>query len=326
MTSPHPTRPIDELRFLVAGAYLLDCFISTPRLPVWGDDLRAEAMRTVPGGKALNQAVTLARLGAHVTAVGAIGTDAVGQAIRAALDIEGIDTATMATIPEAPTPVCVVYTRDDGENAMVWRVPDILTITASHITSAAEKTSPAAAVLMTFEFPDRTTDLITAAAKYNLRIVVNPAPVPTVPAAVIEAIPWDQVDILTPNEAEARALLAGHPAAHGPAEHLADAIADTLGVPTVCVTRAEHGCILRTGDTTTTYPAPPANVIDTTGASDTFTAVLAAHLTAGTEPAAAVHQAQAAAALTISRPGAYEALPTTIELHEQASKLPNCSF
>ncbi|WP_278043840.1 PfkB family carbohydrate kinase [Protofrankia symbiont of Coriaria ruscifolia] len=84
MTGTHPARPISELRFLVAGAYVLDCLISTPRLPVWGDDLRADAMRTVPGGKALNQAVTLARLGAQVAAVGCVGTDVVGEAIRSA--------------------------------------------------------------------------------------------------------------------------------------------------------------------------------------------------------------------------------------------------
>ncbi len=325
MTGPHSARPIDELRFLVVGAYVLDCFISIPRLPVWGDDLRAEAIQTVPGGKALNQAVILARLGAHVAAVGAVGTDVVGKAIRAALDAECIDTATMATVPNAPTPVCVVYTRDDGENAMVRRIPDVLAITAGHMTSAAEKTSSADAVLVTFEFPGQVADLVTAAAEHDMRVIVNPAPIPAA-TDVIEVIPWARVDILAPNEAEARALLAGHSAVHGPAEHLADALAETLGVPTVCVTRAEHGCILRTGGTSTLYPAPPVNVIDTTGASDTFIAVLAAYLTAGAGPVAAVHQAQAAAALTISRPGAYEALPTTTELHQQARTLPNCSF
>ncbi|MCM3921829.1 PfkB family carbohydrate kinase [Frankia sp. AiPs1] len=61
-------------RFLVAGAFVLDCLVRTPRLPGWGEDVRAEAMRTVPGGKALNQAVTLARLGLPVAAVGAVAS------------------------------------------------------------------------------------------------------------------------------------------------------------------------------------------------------------------------------------------------------------
>ena len=73
-------------------------------------------MRTGPGGKALNQAVTLARLGAHVAAVGSVGTDVVGEAILAALDAEGIDTTAMVTVPGTPTPVCIVLTRAGGDS------------------------------------------------------------------------------------------------------------------------------------------------------------------------------------------------------------------
>lgn len=324
MTGPRPARPISELRFFVAGAYVLDCLISTPRLPVWGDDLRAEAMRTVPGGKALNQAVTLARLGAQVAAVGCVGTDVVGEAIRSALTAEGVDASTMTAIPEAPTPVCVVYTRPGGENAMIWRVPDALNATAGHLITAVETSGPGDTLLVTFESPGQAAGIITAASDQGMHVVLNPAPLPSDPA-VIESFPWEQVDILVPNEAEARALLSGLPAVHGPVEHLADAVADALGVRTVCVTLAERGCVLRLDGAATTYPAPPAEVIDVTGASDAFTALFCAHLIAGTDPADAVHQAQAAAALTISRPGAYEALPTTTELHIQAAGLPNCS-
>ena len=112
-------RPFDELRFLVVGAYVVDCLVSTPQLPRWGEDLRAEVMRTVPGGKALNQAVTLARLGTQVGAVGVVGSDVVGSAIRSTLAAEGIDVTTMVTTSEASTPVCVVFGRDNGEKSVV---------------------------------------------------------------------------------------------------------------------------------------------------------------------------------------------------------------
>jgi ribokinase len=71
-------RPIGELRFVVVGAYVADCFVDTPRLPAWGETYQARSIRTSPGGKALNQAVALARLGAQVTAVGAVGDDGWG--------------------------------------------------------------------------------------------------------------------------------------------------------------------------------------------------------------------------------------------------------
>ncbi|KPM53438.1 ribokinase [Frankia sp. R43] len=301
---------------------MLDCLISTPRLPVWGDDLRADAIRTAPGGKALNQAVTLARLGARVTALGCVGADAVGAAIRGALAAEGIDTAAMAVVPGLPTPVCVVYSRADGENAFVWQVPDAFAVTADLVTAALAETGPAAgagaarppeALFVTLDAPEHIGGVLSAAGEHGLRVVVNPAPLPA-DLSVVGGIAWEQVDILVPNEAEARALLASRRGAHGPAAHLADAIADELGVETVCVTLAERGCVLRIDGSSTAVPAPPAEVVDTTAASDAFTAVLCAQLLTGAGAQAAVRRAQHAAALTISRPGAYEALPTQAEL------------
>ncbi|CAJ65249.1 Hypothetical protein; putative ribokinase [Frankia alni ACN14a] len=310
------TAAAEAPRFLVAGAFVLDCLVSTPRLPGWGEDVRADAMRTAPGGKALNQAVTLARLGLPVTAVGAVGTDGVGAAVRAALAGEGVDVSAMTVVPHVPTPVCVVHVRGDGEKAVVWRVPEALAVTGDQVHAAAAATGgPVDAALVTFEFAERAADLVTAAAKAATRVVVNPAPAPGDPA-VVAAVAWEQVDILVPNEAEARALLAGRAAARGPAGRLAEAVAETLGVPTVCVTLGERGCVLRTGGATTVHPAVAATVIDATGASDAFTAVLAARLVAGDDPATAVHHARAAAALTVGRVGAYEALPTAGELRE----------
>lgn len=66
------------MRFVVAGGHVTDCFVRTPRLPVWGSEYEVRSVRTSAGGKALNQAVALARLGAHVTAVGVVGDDGCG--------------------------------------------------------------------------------------------------------------------------------------------------------------------------------------------------------------------------------------------------------
>ncbi|MCK9897651.1 PfkB family carbohydrate kinase [Frankia sp. AgB32] len=303
-------------RFVVAGAFVLDCLISAAGLPAWGRDLRADAMRTVPGGKALNQAVTLARLGARVAAVGAVGRDAVGAAIRSALVAEGVDVSAMPVLPGAATPVCVVHARQDGEKAVVWRVPEALAGTAREVDAAAAALGGQVdAALVTFEFAAQAADLVTAAAKSGMHVIVNPAPAAREPD-LAHAVPWELVDVVVPNEAEARALLAGRPGARGPAGQLADAVGDRLGVPTVCVTLGGGGCVLRTGGRTSRHPAPVVPVVDTTAASDAFTAVFAARLVAGQPPEEAVRSAQRAAALVVGRPGGYEALPDADELGE----------
>ena len=50
-------RDINELHFVVIGAYVADCFVAAPRLPRWGEEYEVRSIRTSPGGKALNQAV-----------------------------------------------------------------------------------------------------------------------------------------------------------------------------------------------------------------------------------------------------------------------------
>ncbi|SNQ50212.1 conserved hypothetical protein [Frankia canadensis] len=307
-------------RFVVAGAFVLDCLIEAADLPAWGRYLRADAMRMVPGGKAFNQAVTLARLGLQVAAVGAVGRDPVGVAIRSVLVTEGVEVSAMAVRPGAPTPVCVVHTRGDGEKAVVWRVPDELAGTGHDLARAVGASGGHVdAALVTFEFPWAVPDLVTAAAKADARVIVDPAPTVR-DAGLLDEVPWEQVDVLVPNESEARALLGAHPAAAGAALQLAAAVADRLGVPTVCVTLGARGCVLHTAERSTHHPAPPAAVVDTTAAGDAFTAVFAARLVAGQPPDEAVRAALLAAALTVARPGAYEALPTARELRDVTAR------
>jgi hypothetical protein len=37
-------RPIEDLRFVVVGAYVADCIVRTPRMPVWGEEYEARSI------------------------------------------------------------------------------------------------------------------------------------------------------------------------------------------------------------------------------------------------------------------------------------------
>ena len=130
--------------------------------------------------------------------------------------------------------------------------------------------------------------------------VFNPAPVQPLPDDV-----WASVDYLTPNEGEAARL--------GGGTTDPDAAAAALlarGVGTVVVTLGAQGAIALSRATSLRAGAPAVTAVDTTGAGDAFNAALAVALGEGLPLADALRFATAAGALTCTRRGAQDSLPT----------------
>ena len=90
---------------------------------------------------------------------------------------------------------------------------------------------------------------------------------------------------------------------------LASALASELSVPLVIVTLGDSGCAVHSHGVTRRYSAQQTAPVDTTGASDAFTAALAASLVQGRPEMAAIEAATAAAAFSIGRHGGYESMP-----------------
>jgi ribokinase len=299
-------RALNDLRFAVVGAYVVDCFVRTPVLPVWDSEYEVHSVRTSPGGKALNQAVALARLGAQVSAVGVVGGDGYGRDILGLLDRERIDICWMDQRSDSPTAVCVCLVGDAAESSILWHIDDDMAVTAATVRNAADAISDADAVLMTFEMPPESiSETIRLASDHGTGVIVQPAPVLQDEAAA-RSLPWDLVDLVVPNRDEARRLLVD---GQLPEVLLARAINEQFGVQRVVVTLGADGCVMYGTDGQRHYPAHSVVPVDTTGASDAFTATLAAFLTAGAAAPDAVDAAQRAAAAAISRTGGYESMP-----------------
>ena len=200
-------RPIQDLRFAVVGAYVTDCWVITSRIPGWGEQHEARSVRTAPGGKALNQAVALARLGARVSAIGAVGDDGTGHDILSALTREGIDTTSVQSRTGVSSAVCVCFVGDDGDNAIVWHVDDDVAVTPGTVRDAAAVIRQADAVLITFEMPHESIcEAVSTTKDSDALVIVQPAPPLATPPGDV-SLPWHLVDVVVANEAEARALL-----------------------------------------------------------------------------------------------------------------------
>lgn len=294
---------------LVVGSLNMDLRIRTPRLPAPGETLTGSGFDTDGGGKGANQAVAAARQGARVAMLGAVGQDAHGAALLAALQVDGIDTHAVERIAGTPSGTAAILLMPDGENSIVVIPGANHALTPERVRAQADRLRQARVVVAQLECPlDAVAEALAIAREAGAVTVLNAAPVQPLGDALLGQLDW-----LVVNEIEAAAL-AGMPVP-GPAE--ARAVAEQLrrrGPRQVLVTLGAEGLVLAGPEGTLALPAPRVQAVDTTGAGDTVVGALAAALAAGRPLREALTRAQAAAALAVTRLGTQSAMPTAAEV------------
>ncbi len=309
-------------RVLVVGSINVDLVVAVERLPVEGETVAGGRFSRHGGGKGANQAVAAARAGAHVALLGAVGDDEHGRAALAELAAEGVDVGAVARV-DAPTGVAAIVVDVHGANQIAVAsganalVDDALVRAAlggrraapraaapvdaalAGGADAASDAEPAAAydvLLVNHELSDdANAPAIDDAVARAARVVVNPAPARPLTDEVLAAAP-----ILTPNRDEALALAPG--AADVP--RAAHALGQRTGAPVVVTLGRDGALIVDPDGAAEPVPAPRVRAVDTTGAGDVLSGTLAAALAAGAPLLAAVEHAVAAAAESVTKPGA----------------------
>ncbi len=286
---------------VVFGSVNLDLIFPLAALPAAGETVLGPDVRMEPGGKGANQALAAARDGARVALVGAVGRDPLAAAALALLRSEGVDLSGIAATDRA-TGCAAIFVDRAGRNAIGVGSGANLTARADQVEDAL--LAPGATLIVQMEVrPAETAALIRRARARNVRVVLNLAP-----AAALEADALRAVDVLVVNAVEAE-WLAGSlrcaPDATGLRAALGATVVRTLG---------EQGAEAAHPDGLLRVPAHPVTAVDTTGAGDCFTGVLAAALDRGAPLAAALARAAVAAALCCTRPGSQATMPRVAEI------------
>lgn len=94
-------------RVIVVGSANIDIIVRVGLLPLPGETVLGRDVVQRPGGKGANQAVAASRLGVDTTMVAAVGHDAFGDTVTAALRAQGVH-ARVARISDATTGIAVV--------------------------------------------------------------------------------------------------------------------------------------------------------------------------------------------------------------------------
>ena len=296
----------------VVGAINVDRVVTSERLPRAGETVVGEGPRSFGGGKGANAAVAAARAEAEVVLVGAVGADQTGEETLERLTAEGVDVTAVARLADAPTGVALIVVDAAGENQIAVGAGANGALGADAVRGALEPRIDAlGCVLVSTEIPDEAVlAAVEVAAAAGVRCVLNPAP-PT--PAVEQSVPRGA--LLTPNVGELEDLLDRLGEGSGAPEVAERAIAlSRLSGAPVIVTRGGDGVLIVDGEDVTELPAPKAEVVDTTGAGDTFNGVLAARLAAGDDLRRAAELAVAAASISVGTRGARQGMPTAAQI------------
>ncbi len=289
-------------RIVVVGSTNMDLVTQAPRFAGPGETLLGEHFVTVPGGKGANQAVAAARLGAEVALIGALGEDAFGHQLRQGLAGEGIELDHLAQLHDEASGTASI-TIAGGENQIIVVPAANARVTPAQVERAQGLIARADVVLVQMEIPlDTVEATVRLGARLGVPVILDPAPAQQLP------IDWLRlVRYATPNQHELAVLLGADPAT--------DFRELMRAAPCpIVLTRGGEGAWYREHGEPIHQHGFPVEVVDSTGAGDTFNAALAVFLHEGL--ASAVRKACAAAALSVTRLGAQGGMPRLGELDD----------
>ena len=287
-------------RVLLIGSINMDLVVEADSFPRQGETLFGHRFATYPGGKGANQAVAAARLGAEVSLIACVGKDAFGAQLLAGLQAEGVDTRWVRQVEEATGMASI--TLAGGDNAIMVVSGANNAVSPAQLDDAEAAFAAADVVLAQLEVPLATVEhAAMLAARHGKPFILNPAPAQALPAGLLQ-----QISLLTPNEYELAVAL------------------DSQQPWQVLLASRPAGIVMTQGSQGASYADAqgqlqqiagfPVSAVDSTGAGDTFNGALAAFWALGL--AEAVRRANAAAALSVTRPGAQGGMPTLAALQQ----------
>jgi len=301
-------------QILVVGSYAAGLVMQTQRLPGPGETILGHGFRATHGGKGSNQAVQAARLGIPTAFFGSVGRDGYGDACAQLHAEEGIDTRFLLRHPELPTGVGFIVVDAEGHNLIALDMGANASLSERDLARHGEAFAGIKVVLAPLEIP-----LATALQAMRLgreaggTTILNPAP-----ASDLTNTDLSSVDYLTPNESEARACLGLLPDDTSSPEALAWRLLD-LGCGNVVITLGEKGCLLRSRAEACHLPALRVEVVDTTGAGDSFNAAFAVAICEGLAASAAAAFACQVASLSTTKPDTIPSYPTRSQVTDEAT-------
>jgi ribokinase len=295
-------------KILVIGSSNTDMTIKGDRLPVPGETVTGGVFYMGPGGKGANQAVAAKRLGGNVEFICKVGRDIFGDNALAGYEKEGIDIS-HAMRSDKASGTALILVDESGENCISVASGANGDITPEDIDSVADVIRSAGFLILQLEVP---VESVMRAAKIaheaGVYVILNPAPARELPKELFKYI-----SLMTPNQTET-SFMSGHKVEDEKSLEDAVEVLRGYGVQDFVVTLGSKGSLVFKDGRAEMIPSIKVKAVDATAAGDTFCGALCVGLSEGLTLTEAAKFATKASAITVTRPGAQNSIPTRNEI------------
>jgi sugar/nucleoside kinase (ribokinase family) len=268
------------------------------RLPAAGEKVALHAEHLLAGGQVATALLTAARLGLRCALAGAVGDDEAAERALAPLRSGGVDTSRVRRLEGISSrQAWVLVERASGERTILEKREARLRLPAETLT--AEDLARTRILLVDLEHPE---------AAQRAAALARSAGVPV----ILDAERATEAAIGLAREVDFPIVSRGFAEEFSSDVSLEEALRGLCGPHTrmAVVTCGERGSVALFHGRRLQTPAPPVDVVDTTGAGDAFRGAFAWSLVRGLPAEQVLATANAVAAASCGALGAQGALPT----------------
>ena len=303
---------------VVFGSLNVDFVVRTPVRPGPGETVSGSDFRIYPGGKGANQAVAASRAGGKVTMAGRTGDDVFSSVLTKSLLAAGVRGDFVRVSGGVSTGSAFIVIDGKGENSIV------VAPGANGLSSMADALAlvpvleNARVLMLQLEIPMESVECAARKAhELGVTVMLDPAPPALFSKGLLEC-----VDIITPNQHEAQ-FLTGRQITDIRTARLAASELASAGPRCAVVKLGAKGVVYAGYNTIDHVPGHEVAVVDSTAAGDAFSGALAVAICEGKSLGEACRFANAAAAISVGRPGAQTSMPWREEIEAFLISLPS---
>lgn len=291
-------------KIAVIGSVNVDRFIEMTRFPDSGEAVKANELALMFGGKGANQAVAARKLESEVTFFGTTGVDDAAVKVTENFKKYGVNTEYIQRVSEANTGSAYVFS-DESDNRIILIEGANQYTNKQYLQDNIDAILRHDIFLIQFEIPFESIEyIIPILKKHNKVIILDPAPAQEMSSSMINNCTY-----LLPNEHEVDILFNDN-------EDFSEKVRRYPNK--LIVTNGEKGVFHSDGHKVINTPSIPTEVVDTTGAGDTFAGAFAVGIAEGKSVQESIKIGIKAASFAISKQGAQTGMPNRKDLESYA--------